>query len=154
MNNALINGFVYLELTPDNGAYDAETFVGYRTVDLYSDGSTIGIIDGSDAVIQTLVTGPGGAYTFAVTAIGNYIVKVNVSDGEYLAAILDEQAVNIAALNTCVNDNYLGVLPILTAIDDLNNAGGVDQPQVISILDNDLGVQILQQSLLQVYYNL
>jgi len=139
VNNALLNGFVYLEQTPDNGAYDAETFVKYRRVDLYADGGTIGVIDGSDAIIQTTVANVGGAYTFAVTSTGNYIVKVNVSDGEYDAAILDEQSANIAALNTCVNDLYLGVRPVLVANNDAS-AGGVDQPQVINVLDNDMGV--------------
>jgi uncharacterized repeat protein (TIGR01451 family) len=138
-NNALINGFVYLEQTPDNGAYDGEATLAGRPVHLYTDGGVIGVIDGADVMIQTKVTSAAGAYTFAVTAVGNYLVRVDVSDGNYTAATLNIETAAVSALNTCVNDLYLGVRPVLTAIDDVST-GGVDAPQVISILDNDLGV--------------
>ncbi|MBP7865824.1 MAG: DUF11 domain-containing protein [Acidobacteria bacterium] len=61
----------------NNQAQDAgESGFGGVTVRLYSDAGTLGVIDGTDAILATLVTDGNGNYLFTGLANGNYLVSI------------------------------------------------------------------------------
>ena len=67
-----------------NGSQDAgEPGSSGVTVKLYSDSGTIGIIDGSDAVVATVTTDANGRYLFSGRANGNYIVSIESPPSGY-----------------------------------------------------------------------
>ncbi|MCP3871293.1 MAG: tandem-95 repeat protein, partial [Gammaproteobacteria bacterium] len=63
---SLVKGNVFLELLPDDGAFDTnETFVSGVQVDLYSDMNCNGVIDGGDTVSQSTISDLSGNYSFS-----------------------------------------------------------------------------------------
>jgi len=136
----VINGFIYQEFLPDNGAYDGEPLVENVNVDLYMDVNANGIIDASeDLLIDATVSNVSGLFAFPRREVGNYIVKVNSENEEYTPAMLNTQTAGFFAFGTCVNDLYLGVTSNLMAVDDLS-VGDPNQTQIIEVLNNDLGI--------------
>ena len=70
----LIGGKVFLELLPDNGAYDVgESFVEGVQVDLHSDANCNGIVDSGDLAFQSTLTDAFGNYEFS--SINGYFAK-------------------------------------------------------------------------------
>lgn len=55
------------------------------TVNLYRDNNVIGVYDGNDVFVASTVTGVGGAYTFPISANGNFIVTVDLTTVPNLA---------------------------------------------------------------------
>ena len=67
-----INGKVYLEQLPDDGAYSVgETFVNGVRVDLYADTDCSGTINGTEKVFQSTITDLSGNFSF-ITVNGFY----------------------------------------------------------------------------------
>ena len=62
----IINGFVYDDNNLDAAYTSGESGHSGVLIELYSDGSTIGVIDGSDAVIQTTNSSITGGYSFNI----------------------------------------------------------------------------------------
>ena len=66
----LVRGRVFLELTPDNSQYDpGEAFVPGVNVNLYSDMNCDGIINFSDALLQTTITDVNGRFSFTTAGL-------------------------------------------------------------------------------------
>jgi hypothetical protein len=138
--NVILNGYVYLEQNPDNGAFDNETLVPGVKVEVYRDFNGNGSIDApTDTLVQTTHSRASGAYSFTLFTLGDYVARVNPDDGHYVSALLNTTTASFAAFETCVNDRYLGVQPVMDAINDTLTAI-VDQTRVVAVLDNDLGV--------------
>jgi uncharacterized repeat protein (TIGR01451 family) len=68
-----------------------------------------------------------------------YVVQVDPSNtgGDYQSALLNTGSASFSEWGTCDNNNYLGVLANLVAVDDSRNVL-VDVPLVIDVLTNDI----------------
>ena len=68
-----ISGTVYNDTT-GNGLSSDDTGLSGVTVKLYKDSNNNGVLDSSDAVVATAVTGANGSYSFGSLAAGKYFV--------------------------------------------------------------------------------
>lgn len=71
-----IGDTVYNDKDNDQTQDAGEPGFGGVTVRLYSDAGTLGVIDGTDAILATLVTDANGNYLFTGLANGNYLVSI------------------------------------------------------------------------------
>ncbi len=109
-----IGGYVFLEVKPDNGAYDfGESLQEGITVNLYADSDCDGFLDaGEKTPIQTTTSDQTGRYSFSVNSTGCYITKLDLSDqnNEYTTSELSAGTANFPAPGTCNNVQDLGML--------------------------------------------
>ena len=81
--NKTIGTTAFNDLNGDGDQDSGELGFGGVTVELYTDSGTLGVIDGSDAVIATLVTDVNGDYLFTGLNDGNYIVSIESPPSGY-----------------------------------------------------------------------
>jgi hypothetical protein len=61
----LVNGYVFLEMLPDDGIYYDEDRMPGFLVNLWGDTDCDGVIDGDERIIETTATNANGSYTFS-----------------------------------------------------------------------------------------
>ena len=133
------SGFTYYESIPDNGTYDGEPTVENIDVSLYWDENSNGEIDTpQDTLILSTTSNISGYYEFNFRLLGDFIIQVDENNGGFSPGTLNTVSVSFSSLNSCENDFYLGLSPIVNPIDDLlttvvnSNFSG-------NVVNNDLG---------------
>jgi uncharacterized repeat protein (TIGR01451 family) len=96
-----IGDTVFNDVDGDEAQDAGELGLSGVTVELYSDGGTLGEIDGTDVVIATVTTDANGNYMFSGLADGDYIVSIETPPTDYdytgTGAMADEDSVTDGA---------------------------------------------------------
>jgi parallel beta-helix repeat protein len=104
-----VSGTVYNDTT-GNGLSSDDTGLSGVTVKLYKDSNNNGVLDSSDQVVATAVTGANGTYSFGSLAAGKYFVA-EVTPTGYVrtapaTATYYTEAVNGQSITSVNFDNY------------------------------------------------
>ncbi|WP_298515440.1 SdrD B-like domain-containing protein [uncultured Kordia sp.] len=109
--NYNISGNVFDDTNANSTIDFGEGALQNITLTLYADHNTNGILDSVDTIIETVVTGADGTYSFLNITIENTLVKITVpqTTTDYTYTLTTDEIVTINAINTDVTNVDFGM---------------------------------------------